>query len=394
MRRRAIWLLAGVFLLTSCRPPPVPADWGMMPAPPPFARSVTVTAAPSVASPTAPPAVVLASPSRALALTASTPAPTPTGAEDGATDPSLTLPSSARFSGEPAGTATDVAPTANATVIETRAAPQATLTPEQSFESAVRIAVIGDYGLATPGEEDVANLVKSWRPDLVITTGDNNYPGGSPDTIDLNIGRFYHEFITPYVGKYGIAAEQNRFFPTLGNHDWMDPGARAYLDYFTLPGNERYYDVAWGPVHLFVLDSMPDEPDGIKATSRQATWLREGLAAATEPWKLVTMHHPPFSSGPHGPTPVLQWPYAEWRASAVLAGHDHTYERILRDGIVYFVNGLGGSVRYAVGEPVEGSQVRFDEDFGAMLIDADQQQITFQFITRAGRLVDSYTLTR
>lgn len=259
---------------------------------------------------------------------------------------------------------------------------------------AVRIAVIGDYGLTSPGEEDVANLVKSWQPDLILTVGDNNYPTGSPKTIDLNVGQYYHEYIAPYGGEFGAGAERNRFFPALGNHDWIDPGAQAYLDYFTLPGNERYYDVAWGPVHVFALDSMPDEPDGIEDTSTQATWLREGLAAATEPWKLVVLHHPPFSSGPHGSNVMLQWPYQEWGANAVLAGHDHIYERILRDGLVYFVDGLGGSVRYAVGRPVDGSQVRYNDDFGAMRIDADEWQITFQFITRTGQVIDTYELTR
>jgi hypothetical protein len=139
---------------------------------------------------------------------------------------------------------------------------------------------------------------------------------------------------------------------------------------------------------------MPGEPDGIKETSRQAAWLRAGLGAATEPWRLVVMHHPPFSSGSHGSTPVLQWHYAEWGATAVMAGHDHTYERILRDGIVYFVNGLGGGERYAMGKPVEGSQVRYTDDWGAMLIEADAQQITFQFMTRAEQLIDSYAITR
>jgi tartrate-resistant acid phosphatase type 5 len=261
-------------------------------------------------------------------------------------------------------------------------------------EGLIRIAVIGDYGLATPAEKDVANLVKSWRPDLVITTGDNNYPSGSPKTIDLNVGQFYHEFIAPYAGKYGAGAEQNRFFPTLGNHDWIGPGARAYLDYFTLPGNERYYDVSWGPVHLFALDSMPGEPDGIELSAKQAAWLRTGLAEATEPWKLVYMHHPPYSSGPHGSTRALEWPFGEWGATAVLAGHDHIYERIARDGIVYFVDGLGGSVKYAVGAPVQGSQVRFNGDFGAMLIEADERQISFRFVTRTGQVVDTYTITR
>src|SRR5439155_5430524 len=77
----------------------------------------------------------------------------------------------------------------------------------------VRFAVIGDYGSPGQPERDVANLVKSWRPDFIITTGDNNYPHGAATTIDQNIGQYYHDFIFPYVGSYGVGATFNRFFP-------------------------------------------------------------------------------------------------------------------------------------------------------------------------------------
>src|SRR4051794_21122347 len=56
--------------------------------------------------------------------------------------------------------------------------------------AAVRLAVIGDYGAAGQPEQDVSNLVHSWGPDLVITTGDNNYPDGAASTIDANIGQY------------------------------------------------------------------------------------------------------------------------------------------------------------------------------------------------------------
>jgi hypothetical protein len=174
----------------------------------------------------------------------------------------------------------------------------------------------------------------------------------------------------------------------------MDRDAQGYFDYFELPGNERYYDVRLGPVHVFALDSQPDEPDGITADSTQAAWLKAAMAASDAPWKLVTMHHPPYSSGPHAPVRALRWPFADWGATAVLAGHDHIYERIERDGILYFVNGLGGTVRYDIGNPVEGSQVRYNEDFGAMLIEATGEAITFSFVTRAGVVVDTATIER
>src|SRR3990172_7062669 len=115
------------------------------------------------------------------------------------------------------------------------------ITPSPQPQS-VMFAVIGDYGENNSSEADVAALVHGWQPDFIITVGDNNYPLGAAETIDVNVGQYYHDFIYPYTGAYGGGADVNRFFPTLGNHDWYTQDAQPYLDYFTLPGNERYYD--------------------------------------------------------------------------------------------------------------------------------------------------------
>jgi hypothetical protein len=88
----------------------------------------------------------------------------------------------------------------------------------------------------------------------------------------------------------------------------------------------------------------------------------------------------------------MQWPYREWGATAVLAGHDHTYERILIDLFPYFVNGIGGHTIYSFGTPVQGSEVRYNSDYGAMLVNAYTDSIVFRCYTRTGTLVDSYTI--
>ncbi len=257
----------------------------------------------------------------------------------------------------------------------------------------VRFAVIGDYGygLLQP-EADVAALVAGWDPDFVVTVGDNNYPNGAASTIDDNIGRHYSAFIHPYAGAFGPGDTVNRFFPALGNHDWNTAGALPYLAYFQLPGNERYYDFVRGDVHFFILDSDPHEPDGDGPASAQAAWLQAALAASTSPWNLVFLHHCPYSSGLHGSLPQQQWPYKAWGATAVIAGHDHHYERLEVGGLPYFVNGLGGAPFRAVYTPVSGSMVRFTGNYGAMRIEADTQKLSFEFVTRNDSLVDRYAL--
>jgi hypothetical protein len=205
-------------------------------------------------------------------------------------------------------------PTATRTPTRT---PGPTFTPIS--ENSIRFAAIGDYGKDGQAEANVANLVKSWNPDFIITTGDNNYPLGAAETIDQNIGQYYHEFISPYVGSYDAGAGSNRFFPSLGNHDWETGNTLPYEDYFTLPGNERYYDFVWGPVHFFVLDSDSREPDGILSTSIQAAWLQTQLANSTSPgiWstfitRLIhrgrSMAPPPRCSGPFKPGEPM-WSY-------------------------------------------------------------------------------------
>jgi tartrate-resistant acid phosphatase type 5 len=275
------------------------------------------------------------------------------------------------------------------------ASPTASPEPSATANMSLSFAVIGDFGEGGQGEADVAGLVHSWAPDIVITVGDDNYPSGAADTIDAHIGQFYHDFIFPYTGTYGAGATENRFFPILGNHDWYTSGAKPYLDYFELPGNERYYDFVRGPVHFFGLDSDEHEPDGVNQASIQANWLKQALAGSTSPWNIVYLHHAPYSSGTmHGSTTWMRWPFTAWGADAVLAGHEHNYERLLVDSIPYFVDGVGGGGIYDFGTPLPESQLRYNADYGAMLVTANTTSLSFEFYNRTDRLVDHYELQK
>jgi hypothetical protein len=258
----------------------------------------------------------------------------------------------------------------------------------------IRFAVIGDYGSGTHEERDVAMVIDSWKPSFIVTLGDNNYPEGAADTIDQNIGQFFHGYISPYKGTYEPGAATNRFFPIPGHRDWDGSALQPYLDYFTLPGNERYYDFVWGPIHFFMLDTDEREPDGAGADSIQGRWLEQRLAQSTAPWKLVFAHHAPYSSGRVEDFRHMRWPFKEWGANAVLSGYYHVYERLLVDGLPYFVNGLGGTFISGFGETDVNSRFRYDENNGALLVDASDAQITFRFVNRDGRIVDEYILVK
>jgi len=252
--------------------------------------------------------------------------------------------------------------------------------PTAAEDHQVIAAVVGDYGSPGANSAAVAALITSWTPDVVVTTGDNSYTGD----LDADIGALYHGFIHPYGGRYGAGAAVNRFYPCLGNHDW-DQGVDcdgeschgAHLDYFALPGNERYYDFAAGPVRFFMVDSDVREPHGTTAGSAQAEWLKTALAASTARWNIVCFHHSPYSSG--SASPGLRWPFPDWGATAVISAHLHVYERVMKSGFPYFVNGLGGRSKHPFGAIEPGSAIRFNAAFGAMRIVATAEDITFQF---------------
>ncbi|MES1175151.1 MAG: metallophosphoesterase [Myxococcales bacterium] len=259
---------------------------------------------------------------------------------------------------------------------------------------AQRFVIIGDYGASGPDEAKVAALARSLKPDFIATTGDNNYPLGAAETIDENVGRYFHDFIAPYTGSFGNGASENAFFPSLGNHDWYSQSARPYLDFFSLPNNERYYDVVRGAVQLFALDSDPNEPDGTSFDSTQGRWLEQRLKASTAPWRVVYFHHPPYSSGPHGSTLGMRWPFREWGASVVYSGHDHTYERFDVAGFPYIVNGVGGKDLYQLLQPLPGSVVRHADVHGLVLVTASATELVSRFFDSRGQQLDLLRITK
>lgn len=256
-----------------------------------------------------------------------------------------------------------------------------------------RFAVIGDYGDSEAAGQ-VADLIARNNADFIVTVGDNCY---ETTPIAQQVG-----------SNYGAYVQRRDFWPTLGNHEYsnrcggVNGNIAGYLSYFTLPNNERYYDFVVGPVHFFAVNSngLAREPHGNTARSRQGRWMKRRITAAKEPWKVVFFHHPPYSSGEHRSTRNLRWPFEAWGVHLVLSGHDHNYERILRDDdgngkkLAYVISGLGGRPPRPFGEPVQGSVFRYNADNGALFVTATSTSLKLEFRDVSGALIDSYTVTK
>ncbi|MEX2188769.1 MAG: DNRLRE domain-containing protein [Pirellulales bacterium] len=288
--------------------------------------------------------------------------------------------------------------------------------------ASITFGVVGDFGddyapqsaqscdALDGGEQDVADLIDSWSPNFVLTVGDNNYTKTTPEptcilTNDTTIGQYYQQYIGNYAGMYGPGTTVNRFFPTMGNHDFKAdgilPSGEHYADFFTLSGlpgndsgNERYYKFQWGPVEFFAVSSDYREPDSNSSTGTQAAWLASALAASTAPWKVVYFHHAPYSSN----TPdtgedgydMQSWDFSD--ADVVFTGHVHNFERLIVGGVPFVVTGLGGAGFSGTGSPDPGSQARYDNAFGASRVRATAASMTIDFFNTSGTLIDSFTL--
>jgi hypothetical protein len=259
----------------------------------------------------------------------------------------------------------------------------------------IHFGVIGDYGDSGGAVAEVAAMVRSWSPEFIVTTGDNNYPYGEYDTFKENISNHYCDYIynpdaPDSLRCDGLAAldRKNRFFTTLGNHDYDGPLLnQPYLDYFTLPGDEITYDFIEGPIHFFMLNSCTDSI-GQEYTAGQEKWLEDRLTESTSPFKICIFHHPPFSYSKHGSHPYMQYNFSDLGIDLVIAGHNHIYERLTPVGVdnfYYITNGLGGRRSIDVCDvfdvPETFNRICYNAEHGAMRGVANGDSLVLEFLT-------------
>lgn len=263
---------------------------------------------------------------------------------------------------------------------------------------AVTVALIGDFGNASRNEQAVATLVHSWNPAAVFTMGDNVYSGAGADPHDVlewKVVSYYRRFV-----------DSGSFFPSLGNHDWGDPGTPllwadgkggttgAWHDVFDLPGNGRYYDVRLGPLHAFVLDDYYLEPDGHLVGSEQTRWLQRTAAASDAPFKFVVHHYAPYVSSPGGGHAGIRWPFGDWGIDASFSGHWHRYERWHVNGVHYIINGLGGAPIGWVGARHPESLALYNDSHGASRLTVAPTGALIDFVAVDGTVIDSLQLSQ
>ena len=246
--------------------------------------------------------------------------------------------------------------------------------PDYSVQPQV-IAVVGDFGSGRAAESRVSKMVAKWNPSVVVTAGDNNYTKKS-----------YERMVKKYYPQPLVAAT--------GNHDYL-VGINRFDSFFNKDSQSRNYVYhAASGADFFILDSTAGlESKTIR--SQQQSWLTQQLAISNANFKIVVLHHPPYSSSKHGSTKVYQWPYAEMGADLVISGHDHTYERIERWSGIYIVDGTGGAKLYKCKPKlVYGSQGCDDKHYGALFLYINGYQLRGIFRDTNGRALDTFDVIK
>lgn len=264
----------------------------------------------------------------------------------------------------------------------------------------VRIAVLGDSGKGSRGQHRLARVIEAAEPALILHTGDLLYTDDEREV---------------FVRPYAAILPDTPFFAATGNHD-LERWER-FVGLFDLPDNGpgrmepgRSYWLDRGDVRIVVIDSN----HGPKSLRYEiGPWLEQVLAQAPEPrWRIVVMHHPPYTWGRHGPILPLQDEIVPLLESSgvdlVLSGHDHNYQRTApmrggveaesgERGVVYVVTGAGGGELYEMeGREGEAGPLRSyrDDVYSFTQIDASEQRLEVRQIAADGKELDAFEIGR
>ena len=198
----------------------------------------------------------------------------------------------------------------------------------------LRLVIAGDVGdsghrVAATGAA-MARLAGEDGFDMLLLLGDNVYPAGDPAELPATV-------FEPFAGVLDHGTE---LLAILGNHDVSHGDAQ--LAALGMPGH--WWSVQQDDVLIIGLDSnRPRDP-------AQLAWLDDTLASTNATWKIVALHHPPYSAGYQGSSqdvrdafvPIFQ----RHGVQLVLSGHDHDYQRSIElDGVTYIVTGAAAGTR-------------------------------------------------
>jgi 3',5'-cyclic AMP phosphodiesterase CpdA len=266
--------------------------------------------------------------------------------------------------------------------------------PQSSFPSALhsiasstvapyRFIAFGDWGTGNAFQKAIAKqiitLYQKQPFDSALLLGDNIYEYGDVKKYGK---AYFTDTYTPLL-QGGV-----KFIVALGNHDRRGGFQDDQVRFFGMPG--YYYKIQKPGIDFFVLDTNTFGNDEI-----QQKWLKKSLSESKAHWQIVMAHHPIYSSGGHGSSPLLKKTLEpiliQGGADLYLAGHDHNYERFKPiQGVQHIVAGGGGAYLHDFVHIVPQSQIRL-KTHHFLSFESDASGLKMKVYDKTGVVVDQAT---
>jgi predicted phosphodiesterase len=158
------------------------------------------------------------------------------------------------------------------------------------------------------------------------------------------------------------------FYAAQGNNE---RNSSVYFDNFVFPGNEHYYSVNRGNLHMIILDNYATS---VAVGSAQYNWLLSDLTSEASQSRItaVIFHYPIYGAGgdSKGMIGSMVPLFRQYGVDYVISGHEHAYQKAYVDGIYYFVMSGQPNLGYATAK-VYSSYVQFnDYNSSNLLVDS------------------------
>ena len=237
--------------------------------------------------------------------------------------------------------------------------------------NSTKFVALGDSQGNTPECKWVAKQVARVPMDFMMFSGDF--------VEEAQVIDEYYSWFNNYKDIVVDAAS----ITTLGNHE---KNSSIYYTLWALPGNEEYYSLNYGPIHIITLHTYYEGYENLGGDYvDQANWLVADLEANQDAiWTMVMMHRPPFSSYPRNYeashwyalinstfTPIFE----QYNVDLVLTGHEHGYERLLKNNVNYIISGGAGSMLYhPVPEQILNESIYQESYYNFLYLEVDENK--------------------
>jgi hypothetical protein len=217
---------------------------------------------------------------------------------------------------------------------------------------------------------------------MVVVLGDAQYDEGKLD-----------QFHRSYAESWGVF--KNITYPIIGNHEYWAGKPQGYFDYFGPRAGDPmrgWYSLNRAGWHLIALNSNCTYEIDCTPGSPEYEWLKQDLASSSGTCQIAFMHHPRFSSGPHGDersvTPLWRLLY-DAGVEVVVDRPDQTYEHFAKqtpdgvrdpDGVREITVGTGGAEHYVIKRRHANSIVRNARTFGVLKLSLLPTSYDWRFV--------------